>query len=120
MWAFNYFFYNKKLKRMLYLACRAVPKGADDSEARGAAALAAPLLRCAAALRAQRARACSPAPPLTPLSHHSANPQAASEEESDGYGAYNSDDDDEEAAPTPPKRKPSGAVDYGMANEMDM
>ncbi|GBF96426.1 repressor of RNA polymerase III transcription [Raphidocelis subcapitata] len=32
VWAFNYFFYNRKLKRILYLSCRAVPKGADDSE----------------------------------------------------------------------------------------
>lgn len=30
MWAFNYFFYNKKMKRILYLSCRAVSKAADD------------------------------------------------------------------------------------------
>jgi hypothetical protein len=30
VWAFNYFFYNKRLKRILYLSCRAAPKSAAD------------------------------------------------------------------------------------------
>lgn len=32
VWAFNYFFYNRALKRILYVSCRAVPKAAEESE----------------------------------------------------------------------------------------
>lgn len=32
VWSFNYFFYNKKMKRILYLACRAKSKAAGDEE----------------------------------------------------------------------------------------
>eukprot|EP00877_Chromochloris_zofingiensis_P007467 jgi/Chrzof1/2974/Cz12g06180.t1 len=33
VWAFNYFFYNRKMKRILYFSCRAVSKtAADDVE----------------------------------------------------------------------------------------
>ena len=31
MWSFNYFFYNKKLKRILYFTCRGQSKTAEDS-----------------------------------------------------------------------------------------
>lgn len=31
MWAFNYFFYNKSLKRILYFSCRGSSKTALDS-----------------------------------------------------------------------------------------
>lgn len=31
VWAFNYFFYNKGLKRMLYFSCRGKSKSAADS-----------------------------------------------------------------------------------------
>ena len=31
VWAFNYFFYNKSLKRILYFSCRGVSKTAYDS-----------------------------------------------------------------------------------------
>lgn len=38
VWAFNYFFYNKKLKRILYLSCRAVTKAtAEVRQLNGAA-----------------------------------------------------------------------------------
>ena len=30
LWSFNYFFYNRKLKRILYFSCRAVSKTADE------------------------------------------------------------------------------------------
>mmetsp|Transcript_198 Transcript_198/g.457 ORF Transcript_198/g.457 Transcript_198/m.457 type:complete len:242 (+) Transcript_198:217-942(+) len=30
LWSFNYFFYNRKLKRILYFSCRAVSKTAND------------------------------------------------------------------------------------------
>lgn len=30
MWAFNFFFFSRRLKRIAYLAARAVPKGAED------------------------------------------------------------------------------------------
>lgn len=30
IWSFNYFFYNRKMKRILYFSCRAVSKGAAD------------------------------------------------------------------------------------------
>ncbi|PNH07783.1 Repressor of RNA polymerase III transcription MAF1 [Tetrabaena socialis] len=33
MWSFNYFFYNRKMKRILYLSCRAISKQAADEEA---------------------------------------------------------------------------------------
>lgn len=33
VWAFNYFFYNKKSKRILYLSCRAVTKSAAEQGA---------------------------------------------------------------------------------------
>ncbi|KIY96278.1 hypothetical protein MNEG_11685 [Monoraphidium neglectum] len=33
VWSFNYFFYNKKLKRILYLSCRAVTKAAAEEGA---------------------------------------------------------------------------------------
>jgi len=32
LWSFNYFFYNRKLKRILYFSCRAVSKTADDDD----------------------------------------------------------------------------------------
>jgi hypothetical protein len=32
IWSFNYFFYNKKLKRILYFSCRALSKAAADQE----------------------------------------------------------------------------------------
>jgi len=32
VWSFNFFFYNRKLKRILYLACRAVSKASGNSE----------------------------------------------------------------------------------------
>lgn len=31
VWSFNYFFYNRKLKRMLYFSCRGRSKTAEDS-----------------------------------------------------------------------------------------
>ncbi|GBF98817.1 transcription regulator [Raphidocelis subcapitata] len=31
VWAFNYFFYNRKLKRILYLSCRALTKAAAEA-----------------------------------------------------------------------------------------
>lgn len=31
VWSFNYFFYNKKLKRILYFSCRGHSKTAEDS-----------------------------------------------------------------------------------------
>ncbi len=31
VWSFNYFFYNKKLKRILYFTCRGQSKTAEDS-----------------------------------------------------------------------------------------
>ena len=31
VWSFNYFFYNRKLKRMLYFSCRGLSKTAEDS-----------------------------------------------------------------------------------------
>jgi hypothetical protein len=30
LWSFNYFFYNRKLKRILYFSCRAVSKTAEE------------------------------------------------------------------------------------------
>ena len=30
LWSFNYFFYNRKLKRILYFSCRAVSKTANE------------------------------------------------------------------------------------------
>ncbi len=36
IWSFNYFFYNRKMKRILYFSCRAVSKTAAD-EVRAAA-----------------------------------------------------------------------------------
>ena len=30
LWSFNYFFYSKKLKRILYFSCRAVSKTAEE------------------------------------------------------------------------------------------
>lgn len=33
VWSFNYFFYNKKLKRILYISCRAVTKAAAEEAA---------------------------------------------------------------------------------------
>jgi hypothetical protein len=41
VWSFNYFFYNKKLKRILYLSCRAVTKAAAEEVRRAARARAA-------------------------------------------------------------------------------
>jgi hypothetical protein len=36
LWSFNYFFYNKRLKRILYLAARAVSKAAaEEAVSRG-------------------------------------------------------------------------------------
>ncbi len=32
VWSFNYFFYNKKMKRILYFSCRAISKQAADDE----------------------------------------------------------------------------------------
>ena len=32
LWSFNYFFYNRKLKRILYFSCRAVSKTANDGD----------------------------------------------------------------------------------------
>ena len=32
LWSFNYFFYNRKLKRILYFSCRAVSKTADQAD----------------------------------------------------------------------------------------
>lgn len=32
IWSFNYFFYNKKMKRILYFSCRAVSKKSLDEE----------------------------------------------------------------------------------------
>jgi len=32
VWSFNYFFYNKKLKRLLYLCCQAISRQAHDSD----------------------------------------------------------------------------------------
>lgn len=32
IWSFNYFFYNKKMKRILYFSCRAKSKAYDDSD----------------------------------------------------------------------------------------
>jgi hypothetical protein len=32
VWAFNFFFYNKKMKRILYLAVKAVSKAAADED----------------------------------------------------------------------------------------
>ena len=32
LWSFNYFFYNRKLKRILYFSCRAVSKTADEDD----------------------------------------------------------------------------------------
>ena len=32
LWSFNYFFYNRKLKRILYFSCRAVSKTANDAD----------------------------------------------------------------------------------------
>ena len=32
IWSFNYFFYNKKMKRILYFSCRAKSKSLDDSD----------------------------------------------------------------------------------------
>lgn len=32
IWSFNYFFYNKKMKRILYVSCRAVSKTSADEE----------------------------------------------------------------------------------------
>ena len=32
IWSFNYFFYNKKMKRILYFSCRAKAKAYDDSD----------------------------------------------------------------------------------------
>jgi hypothetical protein len=35
LWSFNYFFYNKRLKRILYLAARAISKAAAEEAVRG-------------------------------------------------------------------------------------
>lgn len=32
VWSFSYFFYNKKMKRILYLSCRAKSKASADEE----------------------------------------------------------------------------------------
>ena len=32
IWSFNYFFYNRKLKRILYFACKAKSKAGDEGE----------------------------------------------------------------------------------------
>ena len=32
LWAFNYFFYNRKMKRILYLSCRAESKKTAEEE----------------------------------------------------------------------------------------
>ena len=32
LWSFNYFFYNRKLKRILYFSCRAVSRTANDGD----------------------------------------------------------------------------------------
>lgn len=34
VWSFNYFFYNKKMKRILYLSCRAMSKSSAEEEVR--------------------------------------------------------------------------------------
>ena len=34
IWAFNYFFYNKKLKRIVYFSCRSMRRNAATEEAR--------------------------------------------------------------------------------------
>lgn len=41
IWSFNYFFYNKKLKRILYFSCRAISKTSAD-EVRSLPACRAP------------------------------------------------------------------------------
>lgn len=38
LWSFNFFFYNKKMKRILYISCRALSKASAAAEVRGAAA----------------------------------------------------------------------------------
>jgi hypothetical protein len=46
VWSFNFFFYNKKMKRMMYLSCRAVSKLSADKEVRACCACpAVPALR---------------------------------------------------------------------------
>jgi hypothetical protein len=44
VWAFNYFFYNRKLKRILYLSCRAVTKAAAEASEVGRRNVPAPRL----------------------------------------------------------------------------
>lgn len=34
IWSFNYFFYNRKMKRILYFSCRAISKAAADEVGR--------------------------------------------------------------------------------------
>jgi hypothetical protein len=35
VWSFSYFFYNKKMKRILYLSCRAKSKASVEDEVGG-------------------------------------------------------------------------------------
>ncbi len=47
MWSFNFFFYNKKMKRMVYLSCRAASKLSAEKEVRpGWGAAGRPLRGC--------------------------------------------------------------------------
>lgn len=110
LWAFNYFFYNRKLKRILYLSARAVAKAAlddedeedeeEDEDEDGAAALWGGGRR-----RRRRGRL-------------GAGGRADSLD--DSKALYNSDDDDDGGggggglAPTSRRR------DYGMANDLDL
>ncbi len=47
MWAFNFFFYNRKLKRILYIGVKAVSKAAaDESKVRTGRVVVAEWWRC--------------------------------------------------------------------------
>jgi hypothetical protein len=107
VWAFNFFFYNKRLKRILYIGVKALSKAAagDEDKVGGLGAVLCVLCGSPQSKHPLRvptvlSRCCWFRPTDCLLLH--------TQDEDDSKCLYNSDDDDEASA------------DYGMANTMDV
>lgn len=103
VWSFNYFFYNRKLKRILYFRCVRGGGGWKGRKARRVIEHAGP------ARRAQSTRGADPTPPLA-RSCRGMNKSAVELSETTEGARYNSDSENEL----------EGDAATSMANEMDL
>jgi hypothetical protein len=120
VWTFNFFFYNKKMKRILYIGVKAFTKSAADDEDKVRQGTSLMCCSCSLSCRTKDMKQMPAASSellllkdlllkllllgLLPLLQHVVT---ACQDDEDSKYIYNSDDEE-------------GEADYGMANTMDI